>query len=199
MWVVYKKDDMNIVTLSANGGLDVDKTTALEEAVEGLGRKAQPSDYDAIQVTDPEQADEYMEAFPDSLVITGTHRKPKITIREPEVFSLYVKLDAPKKHPVDGTPAMPADGKSSVVISLTKVDERYRPQRSEDDNDQIFFRTDHGTIKDGEGKKELSSLKLKNGEAKVRLFSEKVKRMANVEILSKGSALRDRKLRIEFI
>jgi len=199
MWVVYKKDDMNIVTLTANGGLDLDKATALEEAVEGLGKKSQVADYDAIQVTDPEKADEFMEAFPDSLVLTGTNRQPKLTIRDPEVFSLYIKLDAPKKHPVDGTPAMPADGKSSVLISLTKVDERYRPQRGEEDNDQIFFRTDHGTIKDPEGKKEVSSLKLKNGEAKVRLVSEKVKRMANVEILSKGNALQDRKLRIEFI
>ncbi|MDH5575737.1 MAG: hypothetical protein OEY80_09655 [Nitrospirota bacterium] len=199
MWVIYKKSEQTIVSLSANGGLDPDKHTALKEAVDGLVKKGQYEDYDAIQVTDPQKADECMDAFPERLVITGTRQDPKVTIRDPEVFSLFITIDAPEKHPVDGTPGIVADGKSSVLISLTKMDERFKPQRTANDNDELFFRTDHGTIRDEEGVKELHSIKLKKGEAKIRLFSEKVKRLATMEIMSVGSSLQDRKLRVEFI
>jgi len=34
MWVIYKKSEQTIVSLTANGGLDPDKHTALKEAVD---------------------------------------------------------------------------------------------------------------------------------------------------------------------
>jgi len=199
MWIVYKKAERRIIGLTADCNQDPDRETALSEIVAGSVKPGELSEYDAIQVTDREKAREYMEAFPDKLVLTGTAERPKLAIRDPEVFSLFVTIDAPDKHPVDGVPEIPADGSSSALITLQKIDERFKPQRRTKDNDQLYFRTDHGTIRDADGKQDLGSIRLNKGEAKIRLFSETAKRVASLQIMSGNPDLRGTVVRIEFI
>lgn len=199
MWVVYKKAGREIIGLTAICGKELDKEAALQEIVEGSVSPGELGEYDAIQVTDREEARDYMAAFPDKLVVAGTARKPKLAIRDPRVFSLFISTDASDKHPVDGIPEIPADGSSSTLITIQKVDERSRPQSRAKDNDQLYLRTDHGIIRDADGDKDISSIKLRKGEAKIRLFSEEVKRVATLHIMSPNPDLPDRIIRIEFI
>jgi hypothetical protein len=199
MWVVYKKVGREIIGLTGGCEYDLDKEAALQEVVEGSVNPGELDEYDAIQVTDREKVQDYMEAFPRRLVVVGTATKPKLAIREPRVFSLFITIDAPDKHPVDGIPEIPADGTSSALITLQKIDERSRPRRSTRDNDQLYLRTDHGIIRDADGEENISSIKLRKGEAKIRLFSETVKRVATVQIMSDKSDLRGNAIRIEFI
>jgi hypothetical protein len=199
MWIVYSKKDKQIVGLSPISDMDADKQTVLAETVKGLLKPGEAGDYDAVQVTEKEKADEYMAAFPEKLILTGAGKELKPTIREPEVFSLFVTTDAPDKHPVDGIPEITADGQSSALITVQKVDERNKPQKTAKDKDQFYLRTDHGIIKDAEGKKEINSIALKQGEAKFRLFSEAVKRVATLQILSAEPKLKSSTLRVEFI
>jgi hypothetical protein len=199
MWVVYRTTERRIIGLTAHCDQDIDKETALAEVVEGTVRPGELSEYDAIQVTDGEKAHEYMEAFPDKLVLTGTARKPSLAIRDPEVFSLFITVDAPDKHPVDGIPEIPADGSSSALITIQKIDERFRPQRSVKDNEQLFFRTDHGAIRDVDGKEDINRIALNKGEVSIRLYSEKAKRVATLQIMSDSPDLRGAVIRIEFI
>jgi len=199
MWVVFNKKDRKIVGLTAISTRDIDKDTALKETIEGALNVGALSEYDALQVTDPLRAEQYMDNYPERLVVTGPVSKPKLVIRDPESFLLYVTCDAPDKHPVDGIPEIKADGTSSALITIQKIDERFKPQKGDADNEELYFRTDHGVLKDEAGKKAISRIKLKKGEAKVRLFSEKVKRVANVQIMSIGAILADQTFRIEFI
>lgn len=199
MWVVYKKAELRIIGLTADCDKDLDKETALKEVVEGSIEPGEVSEYDAIQVTDKKKAYEYIEVFPDKLVLTGTTLKPKLAIREPEVFSLFITTDAPDKHPVDGIPEIPADGSSSALITIQKIDERFKPQRGTKDNDQLYLRTDHGIIRDAEGNEDINNIRLSKGKARIRLFSEKVMRVATLQIISGNPDLRDNTIRIEFI
>lgn len=199
MWVVYKKAELRIIGLTADCDMDLDKEIALKEVVEGSIEPGEVSEYDAIQVTDKKKAHEYIEAFPDKLVLTGTTLKPKLAIREPEVFSLFITTDAPDKHPIDGIPEIPADGSSSALITIQKIDERFKPQRGTKDNDQLYLRTDHGIIRDVESNEDINNIRLRKGQAQIRLFSEKVMRVATLQIISGNPDLRDNTIRIEFI
>ncbi|RPI75879.1 MAG: hypothetical protein EHM45_14310 [Desulfobacteraceae bacterium] len=199
MWIVYSKKDKEIAGLSALSDLDTDKRVVLEETVKGLLKPGELADYDALQVTDKEKAAEYLAAFPDKLILTGAGRDLKPTIREPEVFSVYITTDAPDQHPVDGIPEITADGQSSALITVLKIDERNKPQRGAKDKEQLYLRADHGVLKDEAGKKEIGSIALKQGEAKFRLFSESVKRVATVQILSAEPKLKGGTLRVEFV
>lgn len=199
MWVIYKKDQRKIIGLTALCDKDPNKKAAIKEIVKGSIKPGRLSEYDAIQVTEREKAREYIEAFPNRLVLTGKAKKPRLTIRVPEVLSLFIKIDAPDKHPVDGIPEIPADGVSSTLITIQKIDERSKPQRGARDNDQLYLRTDHGIIRNSDGNKDINSIRLRKGEAKIRLFSEKVKRVATLQIISANPNLRDKILRIEFI
>jgi len=199
MWVIYKKAKRKIIGLTALCDKDINKEAAIKEVVEGSTTKGKLSGYDAIQVTDKEKAHEYMEAFPHKLVLIGTVKKPRLTIRDPEVFSLFVTTDAQDKHPVDGIPEIPADGSTSALITIRKIDERFKPQRGTKDNDQLYLRTDYGIIRDADGNKEINSVKLSKGEAKIRLFPEAAKRVATLKIISANPDLQDNIIRIEFI
>ena len=201
MWIIFNKDKRAIVGLTADCeiDLDLDKQTAISEVVSGLIKPDKIDDYDAIQVTDRDKAFEYMQAYPMKLVLAGTKSKPTVSIREPEIFSLYVTTDAPDQHPVDGIPEIPADGKSSALITVQKIDERSKIQKGADDNDQLYLRVDHGILRDINGEKDINSIKLDKGVSKFRLFSQTLKRVANIEILSEKPDLINTSLRIEFI
>ncbi|MBE9570807.1 MAG: hypothetical protein IMF11_09275 [Proteobacteria bacterium] len=199
MWVVFRSKERRIVGVTADSAMDLDKEDSLKEVVNGLVKPGDVSEYDAIQITDREKAAEYMEAFPDKLVLKGPLTKPQLAIRDPEIFSLYITTDAKDVHPVDGIPEITADGNSFATISIQKIDERYKPQRGPNDDDRIYLRTDHGILRDAEGTNEINSIKLNEGKAVFRLVSEKVKRVATVQMLTANPNLQDTSFRIEFI
>jgi hypothetical protein len=199
MWVVYHKAERKIVGLTANTDIDLDKETALAEIVHGLIDRRDLTEYDAVQVKDRQQATDYMANFPNKLALTETAAGLRVVIREPEVFSLYLTCDAPDKHPIDGIPAIAADGKSYTTISIQKIDERYKIQRGPQHTDLLYLRTNYGIIRNAGGNKDISSIKLKNGAAKFRLLSEPVKRVATVQIMSAKRDMPDTFMRVEFI
>ncbi|OPY80855.1 MAG: hypothetical protein A4E65_01310 [Syntrophorhabdus sp. PtaU1.Bin153] len=199
MWVVYRKGARSIIGITADGGIDPDKETAIKEIVGGTVAPGSISEYEAIQVTDREKISQYLEAFPGRLAVAGTTKQPKLVIREPEVFSLYITTDATDKHPIDGIPTIPADGSSSVLITIQKVDERAKPQTGKKDNDQLYLRANHGIIRDAAGKEAISSTTLDKGEARIRLFSETVRRVATLQIMANNPDIQDCMLRIEFV
>lgn len=199
MWVIYKRSDRQIIGVTAHGAQDPEKNAALEEVVQGSVNPGKLSEYDAVQVSDPLLAQQYMEAFPQRLVVAGAGSSPKLVIRDPEAFSLFLESDANDKHPVDGIPEIAADGASSTLITITKIDERFKPQKGEGDNEELYLRTDHGIIRDEDGKNDINRVQLKNGQAKIRLFSEKLKRVATLQIISAAAYLDDTVIRIEFI
>src|SRR5215510_4845210 len=123
MWVIYKKANRAIIGLTAHGAKDFDKNTAINEVVSGSVKHGNVSEYDAIQITERRLAERYMTAFPHKLVVTGPESKPKVVVRDPESFSLHIESDAGDKHPVDGIPEIPADGNSSALLTITKIDE----------------------------------------------------------------------------
>ncbi len=199
MWVIYKKSDRTIIGVTALGAKDPEKDAALKEVVAGSIKPGKRSEYDALQVSDRILAQQYMDAFPQRLVVTGPASKPKLVIRDPESFSLFIECDAEDKHPVDGIPEIPADGSSSALITITKIDERFKPQKGATDNETLYLRTDHGIIRDEKGKEDLNKIQLKKGQAKIRLFSEKLKRVATLQLISTEQYLEDTVFRVEFI
>jgi hypothetical protein len=199
MWVVYKKNDRKIIGLTPNCDLDLDKETAIKEIVEGSRNPGEVNEYDAIQVSDRIMASQYMRAFPVKLVVAGTTKAPKLSIRDPEISGLYITTDATYKHPVDGIPGIRADGSSSVLLSIQKIDVRSKPQTGTDDKDQLYFRSDHGIVRNASGTKDLHSIKLSRGKANIRLFSETVKRVATLQIISDNPELKGSTIRIEFV
>jgi hypothetical protein len=200
MWVVYRKSDQKVVGMSAHSEVELDKQFALEEVVKGLVNSGPPSDFDAIQVTDRAQAIAFMTARPDHLVLEkGPGGNLQLSIVEPKISSLALSSDAPDVHPVDGVPEIPADGKAFATITVQKVDERWQPQADRTDIDLLYLRTDYGTLRSADGAEEISSIKLKKGQAAFRLVSEKAKRVATVQVFNADPNLRDRSIRIEFI
>lgn len=199
MWVVYRKDDRKIIGLTPNCEIDLDRETAIREIVEGSRTPGEPDKYDAIQVTDGNLGSQYMRAFPDKLVVAGTAKKAKLSIRDPDISSLYITTDATYKHPVDGLPGIPADGTSSVLLTIQKMDIRAKPLTGPGDNDQIYIRTDHGIVRNADGSEDIHSINLDHGKASIRLFSETVKRVATLQILSGNRGLKGSMVRIEFV
>jgi len=199
MWVVFQRKERKIVGFTADGAEDLQKNAALQEVVNGLVKPGDLSEYDAIQVTDRTKAAEYLEAFPDKLVVKGPLTKPQLAVRDPETFSLYITTDAKDVHPVDGIPEITADGKSFATITIQKIDDRYKPQSGKKGDDQIYLRTNHGILRDAEGANDINSITLKDGKAVFRLVSENVKRVATVQLLSTNQNLAAASYRIEFI
>jgi hypothetical protein len=199
VWVVYQKATKKIVGLTPNTDLDVDKERAVSEIVDGLLVKTAIQEYDAILVQEREKAADYMAVFPDKLILTEGTGGLRVIIREPESFSLHVSCDAPEKHPVDGIPMISGDGTSYTTITIQKIDERKVPQRGEAQNDTLYLRTDHGAIRDVQGDAELGSVQLKNGRAAIRLFSEPIKRVATVQVMSTDPKLPSVDFRVAFI
>lgn len=199
MWIVYKNANREIIGLTACNSADAEKQVAIAEIVNGTHNPEDISNYDAIQVTDDKQMMQYFKAFPDKLMLTATKNNIKPAIRDQEYFAIYATSDAPDKHPVDGIHEIMADGISSTVITLIKVDERKKIQNGKLDNDLLYLRTDYGIIRDVDNVKVISSIKLCKGEAKFRLVSETAKRVATVKVLSADKKLRGCTFRIEFI
>lgn len=199
MWVIYHKTSRAIAGVTALSDQDPDRQFALTEVVAGLLGARGEEEYDAIQVTDRILAAKYMGAFPRRLVVDNSDGEMRLSIRDPEYFTLHVTTDAADVHPVDGIAEIEADGVSSALIEVRKIDERGQPAQREEDSDTVYLRTDHGVLRDRDGRQDISEVDLVNGVAQFRLFSEKAKRVATVRMFNADPKLRDGTLRIEFI
>lgn len=199
MWVIYHKASRRIVGVTAHSEQDADRQSALTEVVSGLIGTRGEEEYDAIQVTDRMLAAKYVEAFPRRLVVENIDGAMRLSIRDPEFFILHVTTDAPDVHPVDGIAEIQADGVSSALIDVRKIDERGQPMQRPEDSDTIYLRTDHGVLRDRDGGQDISEIALAQGAAQFRLFSERAKRVATVRMFNADPKLRDGTVRIEFI
>jgi hypothetical protein len=110
---------------------------------------------------------------------------------------LRVSADAPDQHAVDGVGELPADGTSSCTIAIEKLDLAGAPLLRKRDDDEVFVRTTGGTLQDGRGRR-VRSLRLRNGQAEVRLVSEPVPRLVTVEVLA-APPLAGASVRVEFV
>ncbi len=198
MWIVYHKPSKTIAGLTANAERDIDKDAAVNEVVQGLVAKKDIREYDAILVQDRDKAAVFMAAFPRKLLLAEGEGGLRPVIREPESFRLHITCDAPNRHPVDRIAVIPGDGTSFTTISLQKVDERNKMQRADTDNETLYLRSDHGSIRDVTGEREINSIQLRNGKAVIRLVSEPIKRVATVQILSADPGLPSSSYRVEF-
>jgi hypothetical protein len=200
MWVIYHKKDHKIVGLSADCRPELERDFALNEVVKGLVNAEALSKYDALQVSDREHARALIGAPLDQLELRETPKgKLHVAIVEPKHSFLLLSCDATDLHPVDGIPEISADGESFTTITVQKVDDRGEPQQGAKDNDQLYLRTDYGTLFNAGGDEEIGSIKLKRGQAAFRLVSEKARRVATVQVFNADSNLMDRSIRIEFI
>lgn len=200
MWVIYRKKDRSIVGMSADCEPDLDKKFALEEIVKGLVNPEPLTRYDAIQVEDREQARALLNAPREHIALReGAKGKTQLVIEQPRLSYLLISSDAPDAHPVDGVPEIAADGVSFTTITVQKIDDRGQPQQGKNDNDLVYLRADYGTLLNADGKEEITSIKLKKGQAAFRLVSEKARRIATVQAFNADSNLQDRAIRIEFI
>jgi hypothetical protein len=199
MWVVYHKPTKEIVGLTPNTDLDVEKERAINETVDGLMKKLPVQEYDAVLVQEKDKAADFMAAFPEKLVLSEGEGGFRVVIREPERFSLHVICDSPDRHPVDRIATIPGDGKSYTTITIQKIDERSVPQRGEAQNDTLYLRTTYGTLRDVESDTEIGSIQLRNGRAQMRLKSEPIKRVATVQIMSADPKLPSVEFRVAFV
>ena len=200
MWTVYRKKDHKIVGLSADYEPELDKDFALQEVVRGLANVEPVSNYDALQVSDRTQARALINTPLDRLVL---REEPKgqlqVAIEEAKQYFLLLSCDAPDMHPVDGIPTIRADGTSFTTITVQKVDEQGKSRQANSDNDQLYLRTDYGTLFNADGKQGINSIKLRRGQAAFRLVSEKARRVATVQVFNADTNLQDWRIRIEFI
>lgn len=63
----------------------------------------------------------------------------------------------------------------------------------------LYLRTDYGTIFNGDGTEEISSIRLDKGQATIRLVSEKARRVATVHFFNADQNITDTGIKIEFI
>ena len=200
MWVIYQRKDRKVVGLSADCEPDLDKQFALEEVVRGLVNSEAVIKYDAFQVRDREQARTLLHARREYLVLRETSKgQMQVVVEEPKRSFLLLKCDAPDVHPVDGIPEISADGESFATITLQKTDDRRESLQRNNDNDQLYLRTDYGALFSADGKEGISSIKLKKGQAAFRLVSEKARRVATVRVFNADANLLDQSIRVEFI
>jgi hypothetical protein len=154
---------------------------------------------EVIEITDAKEKAKFMK-----MEVVDIHQGYSIDIRkkvlEKKIQSfLQLSCDAPDFHPVDGIPEISADGESFTTITAQKIDESGEPQQGNKDNDLLYLRTDYGTLFGSDGKAEISSIKLKRGQAAFRLVSEKARRVATVQVFNADANLMDHSIRIEFI
>jgi len=200
MWVIYLKKDRKIVGLSADCEIDLPKESAIEEVVKGLINPEPLSKYEALQVRDREQARALLHAPREFVVLREVAKGNwQAAIEEPKRSFLLLNCDAPDVHPVDGIPEIKADGQAFTTITVQKSDEQGVLLQGKGDTDQLYLRTDYGTLFSADGKTEINSIKLKKGQAAFRLVSEKARRIATVQVFNADTYVLDRTIRIEFI
>jgi len=204
MWIVFRKSDKQIVGSSVDAGVVRKKEEALGEVVAGLRDRLDPSEYDAIEVTDQAKLPSLTRAVGEGRAkLKDAAGKLDVVDETPEAATVRVTTDAKQFHPVDGLPLLPGDGASFLVVTLQKasLDQARDLARKTVDNDVIWLRTTGGSLREDKDDRpaEIRSVTLASGTAKFRLFSENAKRVVTVEMLSANPSLRLGGLRVEFV
>lgn len=202
MWAIFKKSDGQIVSLSADSEVEIDKEQALREAVQGLVGSKNVNDYDAFQVKDREKIRSVARSVGRGAarIRTSAGGKQDVVDDSPDSSALVITTNAEQFHPVDNVPLIPGDGRSFLIVTLQKVNDQGQPlTRKTVDNDVIWLRIDHGSLRDDtEIPQQIRSVTLASGTAKFRVFSEAAPRLATVQMLSTNRELQTGGLRVEF-
>jgi len=202
MWAIYQKSDGKIVSLTADSDVEIDKEQALKETVPGLVGSKNISDYDAFQVKDRGKVRDVARSVGRGAarVRTTAGGKQDVVDDAPDSASLLITTNAEQFHPVDNVPLIPGDGRSFLVVTLQKVNDQGQPlTRKTVDNDVIWLRIDHGSLRDDtEIPQQIRSVTLASGTARFRIYSEAAPRLATVQMLSTNRELQTGGLRVEF-
>lgn len=206
MWVIFRKSDNEVVGLSADSEIDLDKEKALQEVVSGLMDVKDPGDFDAFQVKGRDAVLAVQEKLSrprgKAKVQAGKGGSDLEVVGEAagESGSIVVTTNAKQFHPVDKVPLIPGDGQSFLIVTLQKVDDQGKPlTRKTKDNDVIWLRTNAGSLRtDGGDFLEIRSIALTNGTATFRIQSENARRLATVQMLTANPELRLPGLQVEF-
>lgn len=204
MWVVFRKSDGKVI--SATSEPPGQEKTALEEIVRGLEGAPPIADFEAVEVKEtgvllgPREGSRRQELT----VRSALGGKMEVVDATPEPSFIKVTTDARDFHPVDNVPLMPGNGTSYLVVTLQKMNEKGTPLVSAStDDDVIWLRTDHGALRadvpEAELMPEIRSITLVSGKARFRLYSEKARRLATVQMLSANPDLNLPALQVEFI
>ncbi len=199
MWLIFQKSDGKVVGASADSAIDLEKEQALAEIAGGFTGAGAIEDYDAVQVTDRSRGFSLLQALGRGELVVRAAKSGALEIVEerPELSALRLSTDATEFHPVDNVPLIPGDGASFLTIQIQKVNEAGKPLERKKDNDELWLRTDHGTLRDEKGK-DIRSLKLSSGKAAFRLVSEPARRVATVHVFNANPQLGDTLIRAEF-
>jgi hypothetical protein len=206
MWVIFRKSDNEVVGLSADSEIDLEKNAALQEVVNGLADVKDPTDFDAFQVKGQGNVAAVREKL--SRVSGRTKVQPGkgggldvVQEAAGDRGTVLVTTDAAEFHPVDNVPLIPGDGTSFLVVTLQKIDDQGKPlTRKTKDNDVIWLRINHGTLREDKDQdpQMIRSVTLAAGTAKFRIFSEEAKRLATVQMLTANPELRLGGVQVEF-
>jgi hypothetical protein len=198
MWVIFRKSDKKVLSTSPGPRGAGKKNGVLEEVVRGLEGAPELADVDAIEVEDERTVLALSEGLALGRVTVEPTKEGGLTLVDasPELTIVLVTTDAQQFHPVDNVPLIAGNGTAFLTVTLQKVKQEggIPLTRVTKDNEVIWLRTDHGTLredKDG-SPQEIRSVKLAGGTAKFRLYSENAK-------LSTNPALRLGGVRVEFI
>lgn len=205
MWVVYRKSDGTVVGTTADSDIDMEKEKALAEVVAGREGLGDPEQYDAYQVKERGTLETFAESAARGRARVAPTQAGGMNIIVEKALGpthVVVTVDATELHPVDNVPLVPADVGSFVVVTLQKTDDQGKAlTAASEDGDEIWLRASYGTLRadTDERAQEIRMVKLEGGTASFRLYSEGVRRLATVQMLSANPDLILPGLQIEFI
>lgn len=204
MWVVFRKSDKKVVGLGVDTPVPIEKEAAVRDVVQSLIDAGDPEEYDAVQSERQGSLADLSMAIAQGTVSVREDKSggAQIVAEEPPgPLFLSVTTSAKDFHPVDQVPLLPGDGESFLVITLKKLDWQGKPMiRKTKDNDVIWLRSSHGTVREDkeESPREIRSVTLASGSASFRLYSDKAKRLASVQLLAADRNLQTGTLQVEF-
>ena len=206
MWVVFRRSDGAVVGSTA-GTEDFDKEKAAQHVAGNLVGNPDPAELDAVEVKDEDQLFRLGESASRGLATVRTVGGSLTVVENTqEQARLVVTTDATEFHPVDNVPLLAADGSSFLVVTLQKVsqDEGKPMERTGDEKEQeeeIWLRASHGSVREDSDERPaaIRSVRLSNGVARFRFYSEPAKRLATVQMLSANPNLIIDGLQVELI
>lgn len=200
MWVVYRKSDGAVIARTRSE--KVDAHAMLEEVARGQVGSPSLTDFAIVHTKDGEAVTQMGRPGrrQELAVRIKTDGTAQIVDETPDESFLQVTTNATQLHPVDNVPLIPADGSSFLVVTLQKLDEEGQAvSRKTVDNETIWLRTDHGTLRENtEDAKDIRSIKLVSGTASFRIYSGTERRLATVQMLSTNPDLQAAGVQVEF-
>jgi hypothetical protein len=210
MWVVYRISDRQVVGSTVDAGVKLFKDQALKDVVDGLIGQPDIKEFDAIEVNDSERLDSVIRSVGEEQARLTDRGDGTLQVEDSaaRAATIRVTTNATNFHPVDGVPLLSGDGESFLVVTLEKVsetdDDTSRVSAGGEEKEQddvIWLRPSHGSIREDTDERsvEIRSIRLEGGTARFRFYSDPVKRLANVQMLSANPNLQLGGLQVEFI